>query len=147
MRYSEIENIDPADFKRLTGVSPSVFRIMADAVVEYKERPRKYLGRGRKPYKVSTHDSVMMLLAYYRECRTLLSIGKEFSISEMHCWRTVIKTEKALLKSGRFRLPGRKALRDPGAGFEEVVDATESPVERPKKSNGGTIREKRSDTR
>jgi len=148
MRYSEIENIDPIDFKRLTRVSPSVFILMAEAVTEYKERPRKYLGRGRKPYKVSVHDGVLMLLAYYREYRTLLAISKDFSVSEMHCWRTVTKTEKALLESGRFRLPGRKALRNPDAGFEVVVvDATESPVERPKKSNDGTTPERRSGTR
>jgi len=134
MRYSEQENVSPDDFKRLTGVSPSVFGLMAEAVVQYKERPRKYLGRGRKPYKISLGDEVLILLAYYREYRTFISLGVSFGISEMHCWRVVARTEKALLASKKFRLPGRRALWDAESPFEVVVvDATEHPVERPKK--------------
>jgi len=48
--------------------------------------------------------------------------------------RTIHKIEKALLKSGEFRLPGKKALQDSDMLIEVVLnDATEQPIERPKK--------------
>lgn len=52
--------------------------------------------------------------------------------------RTIIKDcEDTLIKSGRFRLPGRKALLKSDMQYEVVlIDATETPVERPKKSKG-----------
>jgi hypothetical protein len=56
------------------------------------------------------------------------------------------KVEDALLKSGKFRLPGRKALRPSDVLIAVVMtDASEQPVERHKKSNAGTTVEKRSD--
>jgi hypothetical protein len=43
--------------------------------------------------------------------------------------------ENTLIRSGRFSLPGKKALREPDSVLEVVVvDVTESPVERPKKT-------------
>jgi hypothetical protein len=52
------------------------------------------------------------------------------------------------MKSGEFALPGRKALLKSDMDYEVIlVDATESPIERPKKSKKGTTREKRNDTR
>lgn len=51
------------------------------------------------------------------------------------------------MKSGEFRLPGRKALQPSDTTFEVVlINATEQPIERPKKSSGSTIVAKRSGT-
>jgi len=48
--------------------------------------------------------------------------------------------ENALLRSGEFTLPGKKALVKSDIIFEVIVmDVTECPVERPKKSKGTTI--------
>jgi hypothetical protein len=42
-----------------------------------------------------------------------------------------------LIKDGRFHLPGKKALAKNDVQYEVVlVDATETPCERPKKSSG-----------
>jgi hypothetical protein len=44
--------------------------------------------------------------------------------------------ENALIQSGQFRLPGKRALQPSDTIIEIViVDATEQPIERPKKSN------------
>gem|GEM_PF-4625264 len=54
VKYYKLENVSPEDFKRLTGVCRKVFELMLEAVTAYKECPRKYLGRGRKPYNLSS---------------------------------------------------------------------------------------------
>ncbi len=48
--------------------------------------------------------------------------------------------EDTLIRDGTFSLPGRKAPLKSDMEYEVIlVDATESPIERPKKSKGGTI--------
>ncbi len=55
------------------------------------------------------------------------------------------KVEDALIKSKQFHLPGKKKLWARDAAIEIVlVDATEQPIERPKKDNADTIAVKRS---
>jgi hypothetical protein len=49
-----------------------------------------------------------------------------------------------LVKSGKFSLPGKKVLMGEDTEIEVVlVDVTESPIERPKKSKTGTTVVKR----
>jgi hypothetical protein len=56
-------------------------------------------------------------------------------VSEATVCRTIQKVEKALLGSGQFRLPGKKALQASDRVIEVVlIDATEQPIERPKKT-------------
>ncbi|GAB4546830.1 MAG: hypothetical protein Fur002_22240 [Anaerolineales bacterium] len=56
--------------------------------------------------------------------------------------------ENILIKSKQFHLPGKKALQPSDTVIEIVlVDATEQPIERPKKDNAGIIAAKRSVTR
>jgi hypothetical protein len=52
----------------------------------------------------------------------------------------VHRVETRLIKVPEFHLPGKKKLCEGGIQFEViVVDATESPVERPQKNNAATI--------
>ena len=53
-----------------------------------------------------------------------------------------------LLKSGRFSLPSKKALyEDDGIELEYIIiDATEYPIERPKKSKDDVIVGRKSNT-
>ena len=56
--------------------------------------------------------------------------------------------EDTLIRDGTFSLPGRKAPLKTGMEYEVIlVDATESPIERPKKSKSDTIQERKSGTR
>jgi hypothetical protein len=53
--------------------------------------------------------------------------------------------EDVLIRSGIFRLDGKKALYQGDNGYEVIlVDATGSPIERPKKNKKGIIQEQRS---
>ena len=134
MRYTDIKDCKPTIFKRLIGASPAIFEAMVSVIKDYKIQHRKHSTKGR-PSKLSIPDQLLILLMYYREYRTFLHISKSYSISEMHCWRMVTTTESILLQSKLFHLPGKKALHNAENTFEViVVDVSEHPIERPKKT-------------
>jgi len=138
MRYETIQTLKDEDFKRSTGVSRAMFDKMLTAV---KAGLRDF---GRTP-KLSRADQLLMTLMYWREYRTEFHIGLTYGVSEATVCRTIKKVENVLMKSGEFRLPGRKALQPSDTLIEVVlIDATEQPIERPKKSNDSTTAAKRS---
>lgn len=62
-------------------------------------------------------------------------------------YKTVKWVEDTLVKHPDFTLPGRKELLKSEMGYEVlVIDATETPVERPKKSKNYFIQKKRKST-
>lgn len=139
MRYKEIKDRSNKNFKRLTGVEHKTFKQMF--VVLEKEMPN--FGR---PPKLTRADQLLMTLMYWREYRTQFHIAQSYGVSEATVCRTIRKIEDALIKSGQFRLPGKKALQPSDTIIEiVVVDATEQPIERPKKSRNDTTAVKRSD--
>jgi len=140
MRYEDIKDWKDTDFKRLTGVMHETFKKML-AVLE-KELPN--FGR---PSKLSRADQLLMTLMYWREYRTQFHIAGSYGISEATVCRTINKVEEALMRSGEFRLPGKKVLQPSDTIIEVVlVDVSEQPIERPKKSTNDTTAAKRSDT-
>ena len=55
------------------------------------------------------------------------------------CVDCCIHVETVLMDSGKFRLPGKKQLRQNAYTWSVlVVDVTESPIERPKKNSEHT---------
>ena len=138
MRYEKIKEWKDADFKRLTGVKPETFEKML-AVLQ-KELPN--FGR---PPKLERADQLLLTLMYWREYRTQFHIAGSYGISEATVCRTIKKVEEALMRSGKFRLPGKKVLQPSDTIIEIVlVDASEQPIERPKKSKNNTTAAKRS---
>jgi len=126
------------EFKRRTGVSSKTFELMLETI---KEGMRDF---GRPP-KLSRRDQLLMTLMYWREYRTQFHIAQDYGISEATVCRTIRKVEDALMESGKFRLPGKKALQQSETEITVVlVDATEQPIERPKKNSGGTTVARRS---
>ena len=89
------------------------------------------------------------MLEYYREYRSMAHIAVDYGVSESTVSRTIRKIEDVLIKSGKFSLPSKKALYEDGGLELEyiIVDATEFPIERPKKNKDGIIAEKRNDIR
>lgn len=139
MKYEDIKTWKDTDFKRLTGVRPKTFAKML-AVVE-KELPN--FGR---PPKLSRADQLLMTLMYWREYRTQFHIAGSYGISEATVCRTINKVEDALMRSGEFSLPGKKVLQPSDTLIEVIlVDVSEQPIERPKKSKNATTAAKRSD--
>jgi hypothetical protein len=137
MRYETIKHLKDTDFKRLTGVQRKTFERMLDVV----EKGLRDFGR---PTKLKRADQLLLTLMYWREYRTEFHIAQSYGISESTVCRTIRKVENALVRSGKFRLPGKKALQPSDTVFEIVlVDVSEQPIERPKKAKNGIIVAKR----
>lgn len=140
MRYEEIKAYENAKFKRLTGVKKETFEKML-GVIEHRLRDF-----GRLP-KLTRADQVLLTLMYWREYRTQFHIAETYGVSEATVCRTIRKVEDTLMKSGEFRLPGKKKLQDSDMLIEViVVDVAEQPIERPKKSKNSRTAAKRSAT-
>ena len=140
MRYETVGLLSNPEFKRCTGVQRSTFEKMLEVV----QAGMRNFGR---PARLSRADQLLMTLMYWREYRTEFHIGLTYGVSESTVCRTVKKIENAILQSKQFHLPGRKALQPSDTVIEIVlVDATEQPIERPKKDSGGILAVKRSAT-
>jgi len=136
MRYEEIKEWKETDFKRLTGVQPETF----DQMLMVLERELPSFGR---PPKLSRADQLLMTLMYWREYRTQFHIAGSYGISEATVCRTINQVEDALVRSGEFRLPGKKVLQPSDTIIEVVlVDVSEQPIKRPKKAKTTLQRQK-----
>ncbi len=133
-KYERLKQMKPTVFKRLVGVKLETFEEMLKAYCIH-EMDKKRLG-GR-PNKLSPETRLLMMLEYYREYRSFGHMALDYQVSEPTVWRIITDAEKALIQSGKFSLPGKKALYEDG-GIEleyVVIDATECSVQRPKKGN------------
>ena len=138
MRYEQLQACKPDEFKRLTGVRRETFEQMLATL----RSSRREFGR---PTKLSRADQLLLTLMYWREYRTQFHIAHTYGVSEATVCRTIVKVEEVLMRSGKFRLPGPKALQPSDTLIEVVlVDATEQAIERPKKNNGGITAARRS---
>ena len=138
MRYETIEHLKDTDFKRLTGVQRETFEEMRNVVT-------KGLGDFGRPPKLSRADQLLMTLMYWREYRTEFHIAQSYGVSEATVCRTIRKVEDVLVRSKKFRLPGKRALQPSDTVFEVMlVDVSEQPIERPKKARKCTTVAKRS---
>lgn len=141
MRYREAKDLGSDDFRRLTGVKRTTFNRMVEILREAEGFKK---ARGGKPNKLLIEDRLLMALEYLREYRTYFHIAKTYGISESSCYRNVRWIEDTLIKHKDFALPGRKELLKSDVEYEVVlIDATETPIERPKKNRSISTLEKR----
>jgi len=88
---------------------------------------------------------ILMTLEYIREYRTYFHVSQSYGVSESTAFKTIRWVEDTLIKHPDFALPGRKTLLKSDMEYDIVlIDATETPVERPKKSKSAFTPEKRS---
>ena len=103
--------------------------------------------RGGKPNSLAMEDRLLMSLEYMREYRTYFDVAASYGISESSCYRNTRWIEDILIKHSDFRLPGRKELLKSDVSYEVVlVNATETPIERPKKDRSAFIQVRRKET-
>lgn len=144
MKFEIIKNLENEKFRRLTGVKKSSFDKMA-LILEEAHNIKKMNG-GRKN-KLSIEDMLLITLEYLREYRTYFHISQSYNISESSAYKTIKWVEDTLIKHPDFALPGRKALLKSDIDYDVVlIDATETPIERPKKNKNIFTQEKRKNT-
>jgi hypothetical protein len=130
----------PSLFRMFTGLSIDEFdRLVADlepvsfarAAKRSARRPRQRKpGAGRK-VKLSLADRVLLTLLYYRTYVTQEFVGFLFGVDKGTVSRKV--QEISLCMAGAFRIPETKVRIDPDDLTAVFVDATEQPVNRPKR--------------
>ncbi len=99
-----------------------------------------------RPSALSAHNQVLMLLEYLRDYPTFFRLGFDWGVDESTAGRVVRKVERILMGTREFKLPGKPKLGQ-GLGFEViVVDVGKVPIQRPKKSRGGTTQARKSGT-
>lgn len=145
MKYEIVKELDKEEFRLLTGVKRSTFNKMVGILCE--ENKKKKAKGGRKN-KLNVEDMLLMVLEYLREYRTYFHISQSYGVSESTAYKTVKWVEDTLIQNPDFALPGRKELLRSDVECEVlVIDATETPVERPKKSKKDFIQERRKNIR
>ena len=148
MFWENIKCYTKQQFKRLTGVEIKTFKLMAKEVRKHEQKIIKKKGNNRShPFSLSVEDQILMMLMYYREYRTQFHIGETYGLHESNVGKGIRRIENILKKCKQFELPGKDKLSGSNHQFEVVlIDATESPIERPKKNNTYTIQAKRKNT-
>ena len=131
-------------FKRMFGVKIKTFNKMMGILEKEYGRMRK---KGGSPPKMSVEDKLYATLKYLREYRTMEHIGGDYGVSKSTICESIRWVENTLRQDGTFELPGKKVLKKASCtiGFV-VIDVTESPINRPKKTRKSIIRGKRSAT-
>jgi hypothetical protein len=145
MQYAKLSHLDDDQFRRLTGVKRATFGKML-GILEVAHAKKK--ARGGRPNAAPVQDMLLMALEYLREYRTYFHVGTNYGLSESAAYTTIRWVEDTLVRDGTFSLPGRKELLKSDTDIEVVlIDATESPVQRPKKNSAGITRARKSGTR
>ncbi len=144
MKYDQIKELEDGMFRRLSGVKRPTFDKMVGILTEADSIKK---AKGGRRNKLSIHDQLLITLEYLREYRTYFHIGTSYGISESSAYKTIKWVEDTLIKHPDFSLPGRKELLKSDVEYEVVlIDATETPIERPKKNKKITILGRKNDT-
>ena len=126
-----MKSLSEEQFRRLTGVKRSTFDKMIKILEEADKKKKK---KGGRRNKLSMENQLLMALEYIREYRTYFHVSQSYGISESSCYKGIKWIEDTLIKHPDFALPGRKALLKSDREYEVLlIDATETPIERPKK--------------
>ena len=142
MKTKNLKYASDSKFRRITGVKRTTFNKMVEILTEAKSKQKT---KGGRPNKLSVSDMLLATLEYLREYRTYAHIAMSYGVSESNTYYAIKWVENTLVKQKEFRLPGRKALLKSDNEFEVVmIDATESPIERPKKNKGNITQARKS---
>ena len=144
MKYENIKDYTDEKFRRITGVKRTTFEKMLEILSPAKN---ELTSKGGPKPKLTLEEMLLSALEYLREYRTYAHVAASYGVSESSIYRIIKWVEGTLIKDGTFSLPGRKALLKSDMEFEVIlVDATETPVERPKRGRKNGIPAKRNVT-
>ena len=129
-RWEDIKTLPPIEFRRLTGVKVSTFDLMVQAVNAYEAAKKK----SGKPHRLPTENRVLLCLEYLRDYPTYLRLAVNWGIHESTAKRIQNRVEDILVKAPQFRISGKKKLSQESNLKVVVIDASERPIERPKKT-------------
>ena len=141
VRYEQVKMLPDEKFRRLVGIKRTTFNTMIEILSEENTRKK---ARGGRKNKLRIEDQLLMAFEYIREYRTYFHVSQSYGVSESTAYKTIRWIEDTLIRRKEFALPGRKALRESDMEYEVIiVDATETGIERPKKTEEILFREEK----
>ena len=102
-------------------------------ITAYQAAQAKKKKSGRPP-ALTLEEQILFTLEFWREYPSMFHHGFDWGIHETTGLRTVERVENALIASGLFSLPSKRALREDVDLEVVIVDVAETPIERPKKA-------------
>lgn len=132
MKHENLKTLSDKNFRRITGVKRTTFNAMVKILKDADKLKKKKGGRSNK---LSIENMLLMTFEYLREYRTYAAIAASYGLAESNTFTNIKRVEDTLIKNKNFHLPRRKALLKSDMEFEVIlVDAAETPIERPKKT-------------
>jgi Helix-turn-helix of DDE superfamily endonuclease len=141
-RWEHVKQLPDSEFRRLSGVTRKTFRLMVEDL-KHAETTKKKSG---KPHHLSPENRVLLFLEYLRDYPTFLRLGVNWGVHESTAKRIQNRVEDILIQNPNFHVLGRKRVQEDSTLEFVVVDASERPVERPKKINAPTTVVRKSNT-
>ena len=143
MKFEKIKKFKEAQFRRITCVKRKTFDKMIEILIA-AEKIKK--SKGGRPNALIIENRLLMALEYSREYRTYAHIAASYGISESNTFENIRWIENILVNSKEFNLPGKKVLKKSDVDYEIIlIDATETPIERPKKNSTYITPERKKD--
>jgi len=144
VKYKNLKKLSDEQFRRITGIKKRTFELM---IVHLEDAEKRKKIKGGRSNKLSMENRLLMALEYLREYRTYAHIAASYGIAESNVYKNIRWIENVLIKCDEFKLPGKKALLKTDHEFEVIlIDASESPIERPKKNNADFTLARKNDT-
>lgn len=143
-KYEKSKTLSSKSFRRIIGIKRKTFEVMTkilSAAYAFKHE------NGGRPPKLSIENQLMLALEYWRQYITFAELGFNYGVAESTAHDITVWVEDVLIKSGKFSLPGKKALLDDRSLEIVLLDVMESPIERPEKNKSNTTLEKRKNIR
>jgi hypothetical protein len=123
---------DEKAFVRISGLKRALFEELYVRVwekVEKRKQEHPMRKRGRKT-EMSLENKLLLMLIYYREYHTCLSISKTFSISEAYASKLIHRMGRLVAEV--LPLGGKGTIHH--ADIKAVlIDASEQTIERPQR--------------
>ncbi len=115
----------------MTGVKKEPFYKIVDILQEAETKKKD---RGGRKKTLTIENRLLMPLEYIRECRTYCHVSQNYGVGESTAYDTIKWKEDTFIKHPDCALPGRKALLKSDMDYDILfIDATQMPIERPKK--------------
>ena len=145
MGYEYKKSLSDLRFRQVVGVKRETFEEMVSVLKTAHDQKIEKRGRHKK---LTPEDTVLAMLEYFREYRSYDCIGASYGLSKPNIYKAIKWAEEELIKSGLFRMPGKKSLLKSDAQWEVViVDTTETPIQRPSKGQKAYYSGKKNDIR
>jgi len=131
-KFENVKQKKPQDFLRDVGISLEIFLSLVEKIDDFiKEQKEKnpMTNRGLKP-NISIEDKLLLTIYYLRHYMTFEKLGEQFCISESYANKIFHKITNILIKVLKLKSRNELLNRDLG---DVLIDATEQPIERPKK--------------